>query len=148
VSFVDLLKPQDVVDARTFADYVRQILGTPTNTMKDLVTLQKKLKEHQEAWPNADWQTLVRTVDWCKARKKRPARAFLVVDWVRYAWADGYLPELDTKPVDQQLEEAISEALEVETDTEWRYRLIGAEGRARKEVYVAWKTAQMSSNSL
>lgn len=137
-----------MVDARSFADYVRQILGTPTSTIKDFVMLQKKLKEHQEAWPNADWQTLVRTVDWAKARKKRPTRSWLLVEWVRFAWADGYLPELDAKPVDQQLEEAISKALEVETDAEWRYRLLGAEGRARKEVYVAWKTAQMSSSSL
>jgi hypothetical protein len=139
------LKPEDVVDADTFSNYVRQVFGTPGN-ITDLVVLRKKLKEYQNTWPNADWNALLRTVDWAKARRKRPAHCYYIVDWVRYAWADGYLPELDAKPVDEALEDAIREALQVETDPEWRRRLAGSEGRARKEVYLAWKS-QLSSSS-
>lgn len=149
MSFIDRLRPEDVKDIDTFAEYVSQVLGTPYNTLNDKIVLRKKLKEFEKNVPNGTWQTLVRTCDWAKARKKRPAHSYLVVDWVRYAWADGYLPDLDEKPQDQELEAGIRAALEVETDPEWRRRLIGAEGRARKEVYVAWKKAsQLSSSSL
>lgn len=75
------------------------------------------------------------------AHKKRFAETHSIVRFIRYAWRDGYLPELDPKePVDERLEHQIESILKTETDSDWRYRLMTSQGvEARRRVYTAWR---------
>lgn len=142
MSWVDQVKPEDVTSPEKFADYVAQTCGTPWVTFKDMAILKKQLKEFWINCPNANWFTLVRTAQWARSKKKRPARVYSIIRMVPWAWQEGFLPELDpTKQVDPEVEEQIQQALLVEQSPEWRYRLIGAEGMtARREVLLAWQT--------
>jgi hypothetical protein len=126
------------------------MLGTPYPTGKQMAILKRQLKDLFANNKNASYATLVRTVEWCKARKKRPPHSYTLIAWIRYAWADGYLPELDAKaPVDEPLESLITEALEIEADQQWRYKLIGAQGiEARRKIFESWKQMRLSSPSL
>ena len=136
------LTPDDVHDAKTFATYCQQTLGIPYPRQQDIRYLHKSLREFFEHYPQADYYTLCRIVEWAKAKKKRYAHVNKLVYAFRYAYADGFLPELDpnSEPVDEQLEELIEAALKEETDDEWRRRLMIARGvTARTEVYQAWK---------
>ena len=85
--------------------------------------------------------TLVRTVDWCRSKKRRFAHVYQVVGQYRYAWQAGAIPEFADRPNgDEILNGQIEKALEIERDPDWRFRLIGAEGdKARREVFLAWQ---------
>ena len=137
--------PEDVAEADdkplAFANYVQQTLGCPWPTKQDQIVLRKRLKECFEAIPEADYYTLCRTVQWARARKRRPPRVWMVVDYVRDAWSQGALPELDpANRTDKKLEEAIAAALKIEKRDGWRRRLLGAQGLdARQEAYRAWR---------
>lgn len=140
--FFGYLPPSEVKDSKSFATYCQQELGTPFPSQKNMPALRRQIKEFFERYPNADYYSLCRIVDWAKSRKKRLAHAHVVVASFRYAWADGFLPELDPskQTVDAGLEDRIKSALEVETHPFWRERLMGAEGvKARTAVYDAWK---------
>lgn len=140
--FVGMIKPEDVNDAKSFAAYAQQKLGTPYPTGKSISILKKSINEFFEHHPQADYFTLCRVVEWAKAKKKRYPYANQLVYAFRYAYADGYLPELDPNAeiVDEDLEEQIEAALRDETNDEWRRRLITASGiTARREVFEAWQ---------
>ena len=139
--FVGPIKPSDVHDAHSFAAYAQQKLGTPYPTGKSIAILKKALKEFLEHYPQADYNTMCRVVEWAKVKKKRYPHVNQLVYAFRYAYADGYLPELDpnTEIVDEDLEAQIEAALRDERDEEWRRRLITASGpTARREVFDAW----------
>jgi hypothetical protein len=144
-----LVGVQDVNDPVTFAQYVQQRLGTPYPNYKQLPVLRKTIKTFFEAYPNADYGTLVRLTNWARDKKKRPAHSYQLIGMVRYAWSDGALPELDPKDrVDPETEAAIEAALKIEKDEAWRKRLMMATGiQGRQEVYAAWKNhaEQLSS---
>lgn len=125
---------------RAYAEYLQQTMGVPWPTAKDLVILRRKIKEVFENYPQADYYTLCRLAAWCKSRRKRYSRVWMVVETLRDAWAAGALPELDPEGEDKELEEKIAEALKTEEREGWRRRLMGASGRtARKEAYEEWQ---------
>lgn len=139
--FFGYMNSAEVVNAKTFAGYVQQQLGTPYPAGYRIAALNKNINEFFTQYPAADYNTLVRTVEFCKARKKRPANATGVLAQIRFAFAAGYLPELVPKErQDDVLEEKIAAALAVERDVRWRDRLIASTGvDARQRVYVAWE---------
>lgn len=149
MSYIEPIKRTEVVDEASFARYVCQTLGTPYSTKGDFMMMKKKLKQLREEMPQVTWSTLVGTVDWARAKRKHPPFAANVIDMVRYAFADGYLPELDpnNQERDERLESGIHEALQVETDEEWRRRLSGSFGKGRKEVYAQWLQSRKASSS-
>jgi hypothetical protein len=125
---------------RAFAEYCQQTIGTPWPTLKDMTILRKKIKEFFEHYPRCDYRSLCRVANWCRARKRRPTRAWLVIESFRDAWRDGYLPELDpAERREENIEEAITFALDEEHRPEWRRRLMAARGvEARREAYQEW----------
>lgn len=143
--------PSDVQNAadpaKAFADYCQQTMGVPWPTIGDLKILRKKANEFFEHYPQADWTTLCRVAQWCRSRKRRCSRVWLVVDEFRNAWAKGGLPELDPRDnADERVEEGIERALEAEERPEWRRRLIAARGvDARREAYQEWLASSSSS---
>lgn len=144
MSFLDVMSASDVHDARSFSEYVQQHCGTPYCRNKDMMLLNKAIKEFKERYPHlADnpWPTLCRAAMWVRSERKRPNNvSFLVQTMLPWAWSDGALPELDPQRfVDTDVETEISMALGQEDDPIWRDRLIGSEGIGRKEVLTAWK---------
>ena len=132
--------PDEVIDPESFAAYAQQCIGTPHIT-KDMPAIRRQLKLFFAKNPQATYGTLVRTVDWCRAKKRRPATAMGVISQVRFAWSDGILPELNPHQVtaDPGVEYGITMALRTETDTRWRTRLIGASGPDnRRLALVEW----------
>lgn len=143
----DFLRPierREVVNPKTFGAYCNQMLGTKwLSTVKDLIALGKELKDFFAARPQATYGTLLRTVDWMRAKKKRVCYAKAVIKFVNMAYVDGMLPELDVTYVarDDTLEGRIERALEVEVDASWRRMLVGCDGvENRRNVYAGWVT--------
>lgn len=141
VSYLQYVEGSEVVDAETFATYCQQKMGIPYPSGRTMAILKKQSKVFFSKNPTASWQTFVRTVDWCLNHKRRYAEAYGVLSAARFAWRDGYLPELDPTPVvDEQLEHRIENVLKNENDEDWRYRLLTAVGvEARRRVYNAWR---------
>lgn len=141
VSYLQYVEGVEVVDAKSFATYCQQRMGVPYPTVKNMATLKRRSKEVFATYPDATWQTFVRTLDWCMSHHRRFAETYSIVAFVKYAWRDGYLPELDPKvPVDEYLEHQIESILKQETDADWRYRLMASTGvEARRRVYNAWR---------
>jgi hypothetical protein len=128
-AYLHVITPAEVVDARTFAEYAQQTLGTPIPSGREIAVLQRKANDFFKSSPQATWGTLARTVEWCRAKKRRPALAWGVIAQVRWAWSDGILPELDPRAaVNSTVEYQIEQILETETEERWRDRLVGACG--------------------
>jgi hypothetical protein len=137
MGFADPVRAENVHDVKSYMSYVCQTVGSPW-TMADEHIMGKKVKGFFSAYPECGFETLVRVAQWARAKKKRPARAFLVVDMARYAWSDGAVPEMDPRNVNLALEANIRNVLETETDPAWRERLVMASGEGRKAVYRQW----------
>lgn len=142
MSWADRISSEDVVDWKSFADYAQQEAGIPRPTQKQIAQLRAAANQFFEEYPHTSWGTLAKIVDWAKARRQRYATpSNLIRGGFRFAWQDGYLPELDPDyaDVDPDLAIDIERALEVETDPAWRRRLIVANGRGqREETYREW----------
>jgi hypothetical protein len=150
--FLRQLAWADVVDGGTYARYAQQNLGTPIPVGgREISLLRKKVNECFAANPEASWSTLASLVDWAKAKRKRTATAWGLLGLVRFAWADGMLPELDPRvaPQDDRVEFGISWALERETEEWWRRRLIGSVGvENRRAALVAWRAKEAEDAAL
>lgn len=140
MGFIDDIVIADVVDCKTWGGFAQQTCGTPYPTFKYVAKATKRVKEMFELYPNADWQTMARVAIWARAKKRRFATLYGLASSWRYAWKDGFLPELDAPThVDEETEAAIAKALLTETSPIWRERLIAAEGKkARRQIYEAW----------
>lgn len=137
MGFVDPLTVDEVVDAESYTRYVCQTVGSPWS-YKDVVIMKKKVRVFFEAYPHCTYSTLVHVAHWARAKKKRPAHAYYLVDMARYAWQDGALPEMDPANVRSDVDDLIHQALEQETDPAWRRRLMTAEGAGKRMVYENW----------
>ena len=144
MGYLGFVAPEEVSDPASFCRYVCQTIGTPY-AFKDEIVMRRKVREFFEQYPHCSYGTLVRLVQWARSKKKRPARAWYIIDMARYAWADGALPEMDPQNVDLTLETKIRQALESETDPEWRRRLMTAEGDGRRVVFQQWTETLSSS---
>lgn len=130
----------EVLNAETFAAYCQQRLGIPQPSYKNMNALRRSANQFFKENPKASWQTMVRVADWCCNNRRRYEEAFGLFHAVRFAWKAGYLPELDpVQEVDENLEARISAALAVETDDDWRRRLLVSSGQMRGLVYDAWQ---------
>ena len=135
--------------AKAFCNYLQQAVGVPMPTGNDIALVRKKAKDFFDAYPHTDWRTLCRVGLWCRARKRRPPRPWMVIDKYRDAWAAGYIPELNqTDRVEDVIEEGITKALQVEQREGWRRRLLMARGaESRRKVFTEWESEQLASSS-
>lgn len=125
------VRAEDVTDLDSLQRFIMQQLGVGYVTKNDAVIYRKKMNELFEHYPQANIGTMLKVVEWAKTRRRRFSRLFQVVEAVRYAYEDGYLPELDpgNRP---DLDERINEILREEEDPEWRRRLLTAQGETAK----------------
>lgn len=130
-----LIRPDAVTDMESAEQYIKQRVGIAYVTVKDSAIFRRKVKELFEHYPGADWQTLVRATEWAKTRRKRFSRLHQFVEAIRFAYEDGYLPELDPNyqgDVDEQIQGILRE----EEDPNWRRRLLIAQGMQAKQLAV------------
>ncbi len=134
------LTPQDVTDADKLAEYTRQQLGCPSVSVMEKNKLKTMTRKFFEEHPHVDWMTLVRTVQYCKAKRRRIPYVWSIVDQVRWAWSDGFLPELDAKiNAPTRLDEQIARVLLNEERPGWRYRLLTTVGDENRQALLdAW----------
>lgn len=142
MKFQGMVTRENVVDSKTFARYVQQRLGVPYPTAKNLVILNKAIKSFFEEYPHLGYESLCNLVDWAKARNKRFADTYVLVNMYRFAWQDGFLPELD--PIDfeaQSFQEKEDFLLDRESDPYWRNKIMDAQTvDAKQAIYEAWES--------
>lgn len=144
MGWADKKTVEDVKDWKSFAEYCQQETGIPYPTQKQIGVLRGAINDWFDEYPHTSYATLCQIVKWAKERRKRYATpGNLLKGGFRYAWEDGYLPELDPDYDDRDadLEADIERALQQEKDPAWRRRLIVAQtNAARDEVYREWLT--------
>jgi len=136
---------EDVVDLRTLGNYAREQLGTQFYP-RDASPASGRAEEFFKDNPGATWETLTWVVKWCKVRGKHPGTLAKVINNWRYAKEDGFLKRFEESR-SEEVEKAIKAALRVETDVEWRVRLLYSEGIQRKVVLEQWQSLQESLKS-
>lgn len=132
------IKPEEVVDHNTLFDYAIQNLGIPMPTHVDKGKAMKQLKKFFAFYPNVEYDSWVHVVEWAKTKKKKFLSLNDFVGSFRFAYMDGWMPELDNSETDD-LEDKIQWALTEEKDPEWRRRFIVTRGDDnRAELYQEW----------
>ena len=148
-NFFGTLTRDEVNSAETFAQYCQQRLGTPYPTGKQIAMLKRGIRIFFEQNPQASYGTLVWSIDGCKNRRKRAPHALGVISSVRFAFRDGYLPELNPNSEEEEhapTEDLIRAAVAIETDPWWKDRLQGGKtAKARYEIYESWVTDRKSA---
>jgi hypothetical protein len=112
-----VLKPEEVNSPETLARFCQEQTGIPYPSKGQIAVLRKAVKEFFEKYPTATYTSLTNLVKWSKDNHRRYAQtANLISGGTRYAFAAGYLPELDPKYSEKSVGDLINEALAVETD--------------------------------
>jgi hypothetical protein len=148
LGILKMVDATEVTDASKFARYAQQELGTPVpGNTKQRIALAAVAKKAFEENPSLSWPVMVKVVDYCKNRKRRPYSAMAIFGEVRFAWSAGYLPELDPKQVESR-DPRIEQALLVEEtcgkqDREWVRKLTTTTGAMSTKVYLAWKAERL-----
>lgn len=137
MGWADVITIDEVKDIQTFSDYARQTSGVPYPSKMILNTAKKEAELLFQQYPNLTWKSLCQIVLWSKAKRRRHEHVLALLRSYRWAYKDGFLPELD-ETEDTRLDDLIEKALAVESDPEWRRRLLESKGPARKRTYEAW----------
>lgn len=137
MSWSDNVTLEEVCNLESFCSYARQICGVPYPTKGNLQAARKEVECLFEQYPGLDWKALCQIPLWAKIKKKRYAHILALLRSYRWAYQDGFLPELDVHDRDD-LSAKIEEALRIESDPEWRRKLSVSRGPGRKIVYEAW----------
>lgn len=123
-----IIEPTEVDDVVSLARFMHQRLGSAPLRAKDIPVVKKQLKEFFDSYPNAGWRALVGTVDWCRAKNKRPARTQNLFQLVPFAWSD---KAIELRPpvlkLSDSLLDRLAAAIEQEDDPAWRRMLVGAQ---------------------
>lgn len=135
----DVIARVHVTNPRAFSTYSHQMLGTKKVTPKEFPGFVAQIGRFFKERPRATWATLVRTIDYMRAKRRRVCYPTAVLKFVNMAYTDGFLPELDVTSCerDDDLEVLINKALTVETNPGWRRMLEGCRGD-RHGLYNEW----------
>lgn len=141
--YLTRIKPEDVVDTKTFCVYAHQRLGIPPTKGSEYSILGRDIKEFFQMYPQANYGTLVKVVDFAWSRNARPRNMQNLLLYWKKAYAAGSLPELTPEARrDPELERRLTEAIEMETHPKWLEQLKNAlwihGDDVRREVYQAW----------
>jgi hypothetical protein len=141
--FMRVVNATDVHDPVSFAHYAQQTIGTKWPNVREMVILRKQADQFFEDNPRADWGTVVNTIGYVRAKRRRLAMPAAVFNQVPWAFKDGFLPELDprnTTVQDPQVEAQIASILAEETDPWWVAALtMATEAEARRDLVRIWK---------
>ena len=148
--YLGVISRSEVVNSKTFMAYAHQRIGVPPLQQQNVSHFNKRLKEFFASYPNANYQTLTKIVDYILARGLRPTSMLVVLSYYRKAWAAGYLPECDPQVYhDPELEKKLYAALDLEEHPRWIERLKHAlwfySDIQRGEVYESWKQDRLAA---
>lgn len=125
MSYVTNLKPEQVDTPEKLARFCQEQTGIPYPSGAQIAILKKAIKEFFKENPHATYSSLTNVVLWSKAKGRRYAHvANLVKGGMRYAYLDGYIPELDPNRNQKNLHELITEALAIENDPQRKNMLV------------------------
>lgn len=138
--YTKIYTAQDVKDAESFATYAQQQIGVPYPTLKMMIATKGTIKRMFAENPGLNWSSLPRIVEWAKARKKRYATLTSLLAGFRWAFQDGYLPELSESFEERtNVDELVYAALRVEKDPDWRRALMLTDSLQEKvSIYNKW----------
>lgn len=135
----DPITVDDVETADDLIEFIRSRFGVVV-TWKEKAKFKNMLKQFKSDNPHVDIGVLAKAADWAKKGHKKATSLCAVFYYVDFARKAGALPELDPKHVENvELEDRITEALEVEKDEGWRRRLIASSGSARILAITEWQ---------
>lgn len=144
MGWADRISVDEVRDIKTFSDYARQVCGVPYPTKSSMGAATKFVNELFEQYPALTWEALCQIPLWAKMKKRRFPHSLALLQSYRYAYSDGYLPELDISAEEKVLQIKLAEALRDEKDPEWRRMLLEARGSARKTVFEEWEKRKVA----
>lgn len=136
------LRANDVDDNVSVVRYAQQSIGCPIpvgNKKRGL--LYKRIKEElaEQRWT---YRHLVAAIDYMKSRGIK-ARSF---DYIFYhvvpAIQNGFMPRPAVSS-DDELKQAVTHAVYLETDEDWTRRLLSARGTALQKVYEQWQSERL-----
>lgn len=128
----------EVTDIDSLMEYVRQSFGCAVTT-RDIVGFRANAKTFFENNPNLTLDDMVQVVDWCRAKKKRPRTLSGIFHFTKDAFASKVLANRGRSEADR-LNDEFYEALEAESDPEWREWLMAAPTMAaRRQKLDVWK---------
>ena len=134
----EFLRAKDVQSPRQLLDYAAQQLGCPKpigHAARGSVLRRIKDEMNHQRWT---WRHLTGAIDFMKQRGIKPRSFDFVYYHVEPAGKAGFLPRTAITSV-EALQEAVSEAVYLETDDEWVRRLLSARGSALTKVYSMWE---------
>lgn len=127
MSFVTNLKAEEVDTPEKLARFCQEQTGVPYPTGAQIGALKKAINAFFKEYPNATYKSLTNLVLWSKEKNKRYAKvANLVTGGMRYAYVDGYIPEIDPRYNQRSLDELMSEAINLETDPQKKMMLLNS----------------------
>lgn len=140
MGFADRIKRSEVTNVRKLAYYCQQETGIPVPDGKQYLIVSANINEIFTQFPQANYQTLCSVIEWAKQKGVRYAHVGnLIKKGLRYAYLEGYLPELDPRNHPDNIDNLIRAALRVETDDYWLDRLIRSTTTEGKEAtYRSW----------
>jgi hypothetical protein len=140
MSYANNLSPEEVNDPDTLARFCQEQTGIPYPTGKQMAFLKTSIRKFFEAYPEATYVSLTNLVQWSKVKNRRYAHiANLINGGLRYAYIDGYVPEIDPRTKRGNIDALIDDALRIEQNPVKRIALMGPWTQAAKEAaYTSW----------
>lgn len=139
-----LMRLDDVSTVNDLLEFTRQKFGCPS-FRKDEMIFKAQARIFFDRNPEYTPRDMAKVVVWAKEVRKRPRNLSAIFYYAKDAFAVGVLPPR-SEHERKQITDAMYQALEVETDPEWRHRLTAATTTAaRRDALDAWHQARGSS---
>ncbi len=134
----EFLRANDVQSSQQVLDYAAQQLGCPKpigHAARGSALRRIKDEMNHQRWT---WRHLTGAIDFMKKRGIKPRSFDFVYYHVEEAGKAGFLPRTAITSV-EELQEAVSDAVYLETDDDWVRRLLSARGSSLTKVYAMWQ---------
>lgn len=140
MGYADRIKRHEVTNTKLLAAYCQQETGIPLPSGQQYIIVNKNIKEIFKQYPQANYLTLCSVIEWAKKKGIKYSHVGnLVHKGLRFAYLEGYLPELDPRNHPNNIDNLIRDAIQVETDDYWIDRLIRSTTTEGKEAtYESW----------
>lgn len=119
-----IMRIDDVVDENTLLEFTRQKFGCPA-FYKDEMAFKGQCRNWMAKNDGYTYRDLAKVVAWAREKGKRPKHLHTIFHYVNDAFGAGIL-QTHRANERRQVTDAVFEALAVETDPEWRFRLQAA----------------------
>lgn len=140
----EMLQAYEVATAAQFMDYACQQLGVSKpigHKARGLMVRRIKEEMAEQRWT---WKHLTAAVKYMKTRGIRGKSIDYIFYYVSDAIRDGFMPRPPASTW-EALQERVSVAIYMESDTTWTNRLLAARGQALAQVYAKWEKERLPS---